>query len=305
MTSTREHAFADAQRALLAEYDVAVEERRLWLSDPRLSVHVLEAGAGEPVLLLHGSGMSAATWIPLLAHLRDRRAIAVDLPGFGLSDRHDYRGRSLRRHAIAQLTSILDSLELESAPVVGTSLGAMWALCLALEAPERVSAVVGIGVPAVALAGIRSDPFFRAMTLPGLGRVVARIPPPPSAAATRRATAKVLGRHALARTPDAFFDVVRAGMRLPGWRQAMWSHLNLALLAGRQRPENVFADDELRRLAVPVLLIWGDADIYGPPAIADRALQLMPNARLEVLAGGHAVFLDNPERCAGLIETWA
>jgi pimeloyl-ACP methyl ester carboxylesterase len=115
--------------------------------------------------------------------------------------------------------------------------------------------------------------------------------------------ANVLGRHALERTPDAFFDVVRTGMRLPGW-QAMWSHLNLALRAGRHRPENVFTDDELRRLAVPVLLIWGDADIYGPPGIADRALQLMPNARLEVLAGGHAAFLDNPERCAALIESW-
>lgn len=208
----------------------------------------------------------------------------------------------MRRHAVAQLNSILDALGLQCAPIVGTSLGAMWALCLAVDEPRRVSAVVGLGVPAVALAGMRSDPFFRAMTLPGLGWLVARIPPPPTTATTRRAMAKVLGPGALERTPDAFFDVVRAGMRMPAWRQAMWTHLNLALRAGRQRPENVLTDDELRRIAAPVLLIWGADDIYGAPKIADRALQLIPNARIEVLPGGHAPFLNDPERCASLIE---
>jgi pimeloyl-ACP methyl ester carboxylesterase len=187
-------------------------------------------------------------------------------------------------------------------PIVGTSLGGMWALCLASESPERVTAVISIGVPAVALPGMRSDPFFRAMTLPGVGKLILRLPPPPSTATTRRSMAKVLGRHALERTPDAFFDVVRAGMRMPGWRQAMWSHLNLALRAGRQRPENILSDDELRAIRAPVLLIWGDGDVYGGPHLAEHALARIPSARLEVLAGGHALFLDDPERCGQLID---
>ena len=89
-----------------------------------------------PVLFVHGSGMSAATWTPLLARLRSRRAVAVDLPGFGLSDPYDYRGRSLRRHAVSQLSSILDALGLERAPIVGNSLGAMWALCSRWTSPS-------------------------------------------------------------------------------------------------------------------------------------------------------------------------
>lgn len=52
---------------------------------------------------------------------------------------------------------------------------------------------------------------------------------------------------------------------MPGWRQAMWTHLNLALRTGRQRPENILADDELRRIAAPILLIWGAHDVYGAP----------------------------------------
>jgi pimeloyl-ACP methyl ester carboxylesterase len=172
-------AFEDAQRRLLGEYGVVAEERMLALADPRLSAHVLEAGAGEPLLLIHGSGMSVATWAPLLPHLRDRRVIAVDLPGFGLSDDYDYRGRSLRAHAVAQMRSVLDALGLARAPIVGTSLGAMWAMCLALDRPERVTAVAGLGVPAVVFPGVHADFFFRIMTVPGLGRVVARAPAPP------------------------------------------------------------------------------------------------------------------------------
>lgn len=54
-----------------------------------------------------------------------------------------------------------------------------------------------------------------------------------------------VGPAALARTPDSFFVLVRAGMRMPAWSQAMWTHLNLAFDAGKQRPENILSDVEL------------------------------------------------------------
>ena len=100
---------------------------------------------------------------------------------------------------------------------MGTSLGAMWALCMALEAPARVSAVVAIGMPAVALPGVRADPFFRLLTIPGLGRVASRIlPAPKSVKATRRGMKGLVGQAALDKTPDAFFEVVSAGMHAAG-----------------------------------------------------------------------------------------
>ena len=114
--------------------------------------------------------------------------------------------------------------------------------------------------------------------------------------------AAVLGEGALDRTPDAFFDVVRLGMHKPGWGVAMRTHLALAMRAGRVRPGNALSDDELRALRVPVQLIWGDRDVYGGPEIGAEAARLLPDARLEVLAGGHAPFLDDPERCAQLIR---
>ena len=297
-------AFEDAERALLAHYGVATESRPVRLADPALTVRVLESGAGAPLVLVHGSGMSAPTWAPMLAHLDDRRVHAVDLPGFGLSDPCDYSGRPLRRHAVAQLTSLLDALELERVPLAGTSLGAMWAMNLALEHPHRVESVVALGIPAVSLEGMKADPFFRAMTTPGVRALVSRVPPPRSAAAARRAMRQAMGRAAADRLPDVYFEVVRTGMRTPGWKRAMVTHLNRGLKGGRARPDCLFSDDELRSFEVPVLFVIGDADVYGPPSVVERAAELMPGARVEVLPGGHAPFLDDPERCAGLIRAW-
>ena len=311
MTSTTQHpnaegsaaqAFLAAERRLLDEFGVAAESLRLPLADPSLQLRFLETGHGEPTLVIHGSGMSAPTWAPLLAELPDRRIHAVDLPGFGLSDPHDYTGRSLRRHAVAQVGSMLDALGLERARIVGTSLGAMWALCMALEQPERVVSVVGLGIPAVSLPGMRGNAFFRAMTTPGVRALVRHVPVPKSLNGMRRASRDAMGRHAVDRMPDAYFDVVRATMLMPAWRTAMYTHLNLALRSGRPRPENLFTDAELRSIEVPVRFILGDADVYGGPEVGERAVKLMPDARLDVLPGGHAPFLDDPARCAELIR---
>jgi pimeloyl-ACP methyl ester carboxylesterase len=82
----------------------------------------------------------------------------------------------------------------------------------------------------------------------------------------------------------------------------MLTHMQLALRVGRPRPENFLSETELRQLAVPVLMIWGDEDPYGGPEIGQRACALMPHARLEVIPGRHAPFLDDPERCGALID---
>jgi pimeloyl-[acyl-carrier protein] methyl ester esterase len=295
-------ALSTAEDRLFDSHSVPVRTRSLQLADPGLEIAVHETGRGKPVIFVHGSGMSAATWAPLLAHLPNRHAIALDLPGFGGSDAYSYIGRPLREHAVAQLSSTLDALGLERAAIVGTSLGAMWALNLAFAAPERVSSVVVLGMPAVALPGLRPDPYFKLLTTPGLGRLAARGPTPKNAAAARKGMARALGQRAVERLPDEFFDVVRTGMAKPGWGQAMWSHLNLAMRYGHARPENAFTDDQLRSINAPVQLIWGDRDAYGGPEIGQRAAAVLPDARLEVIKGGHAPFLDDPERCADLIR---
>jgi pimeloyl-ACP methyl ester carboxylesterase len=290
-----------AEQRLFGRYGLVPRASRVALADPPLEVRVLEVGEGAPVLLVHGSGTGAASWAPLMPHLPGRRLLAVELPGFGLSDAHDYGARPLRAHAVAQMRSIVDALDLAHVPVVGTSLGGWWALSLALAEPSRVDCIASLGMPALAFPGVHGDPFFTAITTPVLGRVVARVPPPGVRVLRSSMRRGALGPRADANAPDEWFETAIATMRMPAWHTAMWSHLNLALRAGRPRPGNHFSDDELHRITTPVLFIWGDDDVYGGPDIGRRACELMPNARLEVLPGGHAPFLDDPERSGALI----
>jgi 2-hydroxy-6-oxonona-2,4-dienedioate hydrolase len=294
-------SFEAAEQRLFAACGVPFTSRRIRLADPPVRVRVLEHGDGPPLVLVHGSGMSASTWAPLMPHLDGHRLIAFDLPGFGLSDPYDYGGRSLREHAVAQLTSVFDALGVEHAPIVGTSLGAMWSLCFALAAPDRVTAVAALGVPAVALPGMRGDPFFTALSTPGVRQLVARARPPSVAIVRRSAARGVIGPRAADSAPAGFFEVVYEGMRQPGWRTAMLSHMQLAMRMGRPRPENFLSDAELGRIACPVLMIWGAEDPYGDPEIGRRAVAVIPDARLEVIPGRHAPFLDDPARCGALI----
>ena len=75
---------------------------------PGQRIHVIESGDGPSLVLLHGSGPTALQLLPLLNRLRSVHAIAVDRPGFGLSDPAD-QPPNRRDAAVASLTAILDS----------------------------------------------------------------------------------------------------------------------------------------------------------------------------------------------------
>ena len=107
-----------------------------------------DQGAGDPVLLLHGSGPGVSAWanwrlvLPSLAE--NFRVIAPDIAGFGFTERPDgirYDMETWLRHAL----DFLDAMEIEQAHVVGNSFGGALAVALAIHAPERVSRLVLMG----------------------------------------------------------------------------------------------------------------------------------------------------------------
>ncbi len=293
MTSATTQGFESAERRLFKVYGLEAESRFLELRDPLMCARVLETGEGAPVVLVHGGGGVGATWAPLMARMSGVRLVVVDRSGFGLSDGFDHRGVDLRRHAVAFLESLLDALGIERAAFVGNSMGGLWSFWLALERPERVSALAQLGSTAL-LKGTMAPLPMRLLSVPGLNRLML--------AATFLAR---LGHDEAVidgRLPEEFFEMLAASQELPGYATA-WSTLVERCLTLRGAvPDVRLGKEELRRVRQRTLFVWGEGDVFGGPEVGERAARLMPRAEIEVVAGGHLPWLDEPEVCAEAVS---
>jgi pimeloyl-ACP methyl ester carboxylesterase len=160
-----------AQAALLARFAPETRVRRIRWSQGE--TQVFELGVGSPLLYVHGGLSGAFEVVPILAALAEaHRVLAIDRPGHGMADPFDYRGVDLLEHGRTFLRDILDELELPTVDVVANSIGALWSVAFAIEAPTRVSHLVLVGAP----VGLSRRPPLRLLPigLPLIGRRLGR-----------------------------------------------------------------------------------------------------------------------------------
>jgi pimeloyl-ACP methyl ester carboxylesterase len=266
-------------------------------------VHLLERGEGPPLVMLHGTTASAGFFMPLLDELDGVRALAPDRPGHGLSDPIDLPRDRFRDAVVGWLDRLLDTLGLDAPALLGHSGGGIWALWYALARPDRVERLVLIAPPA--LPGTRCPLPMRPMATPGVGALLSRLAPPSPKSVLR--FADFMGeRETLARHPDLVDLFVATGRDRTADRvgraeiRALASPFALLSPSGFRRRARV-RSDELRRLSMPTLVIWGEREPLGDVSVARSITELIPDARLEVLPAGHAPWLGDPARTAGAI----
>jgi pimeloyl-ACP methyl ester carboxylesterase len=297
---TLERRIRVAEEALFAEVGTNVEVSEVALTRTRLRVRVLAHGSGPALLLLHGVSLSAAAWAPLFTALPGRRLLAVDLPGHGLSDPVAYRRGQVRGHTYRLLDDIVDALGLDEVAVVGHSLGGMFALWHVAAGSERISRVIAIGVPAVALPGTRVRMPLSLLTVPGLGLAMLSAPTPRPV--YRRLLTQGLGATEVSRAPASLIEVLRLSARRSPNAATVASLMHAIDHFRRPRADSVLTRAELAAIAVPAAFILGSADPYLSPERARPSIDQIPRATLDEMAGGHAPWLVNPERAAELIS---
>jgi pimeloyl-ACP methyl ester carboxylesterase len=264
-------------------------------------VHVLEAGEGPPVLHLHGSSTSSLSHLPLLERAEGVRSIAVDRPGFGLSEPVHVRSERFRDAAVEFVDEVLDELGLEMSALAGGSMGATWALWYTLARPERVRRLALLG-SAPLLPGTRPPLTLRVMATPVIGDVLARVVKP-NAKTVVRLMSSVGEKDTIVRYPDLIESLVAAG-RDPIASAANLAELRAIISALGFRPAMRVSPDDLRRMTVPTLLVWGDHDPVGGVEVAQATASLIPDAQLEVLPAGHVPWLGNPDRVSDLLSVF-
>lgn len=133
--------------AIVETGDIDAESTGKFVEIPGFRIHYNEAGAGHPVVMLHGSGPGATGWSnfrPNIETLAKRfRVLAVDMPGWGESS--TVHGPA-RDHPSA-LIGVLDALGIEKAALIGNSMGGHTSLVTAAKWPDRVSHLITMGSP--------------------------------------------------------------------------------------------------------------------------------------------------------------
>jgi len=254
--------------------------------------------AAQTITLLHGFGASTFSWryvAPLLAE--EYQVVVIDRPGFGLTERvlppngfawRDDSPYSVRSQS-ALVFTVLDRLGVERTAVVGHSQGAAVAAAMAIEAPQRVSALV---LTAPALNGGGPVPSWLAPVLrtPG-GR---RLGPLAMRSIGDSGTDQIL-RRAYA-DPASLTDEVRAGYRKPlqveQWDQGLWE-LSIS-------PQPLVPSARLGELAgVPTLVIIPGSDRIVPPDRQRAWAAEIPGAR--VVEAAEQAHLYHEERAAQFV----
>jgi pimeloyl-ACP methyl ester carboxylesterase len=250
------------------------------------SLSIVSAGAGlETLVCLHGLGGTKASFLPTLAALAtDYRVVAVDLPGFGDSDKPIGAPYDSPWFARAGFDA-LDALGLDSAHLVGNSMGARVAIEAGLIDRSRVRSLVLL---CPALAWLRERPWTPLVRLlrPELGLV--QIAPRPVVEQVMRRLVPVASDGWAAAGVDEF---LRAYLT-PRGRAAFYAAARNIYLDEPHGEQGFWT--RLRELAPDALFVWGKRDTIVPIAFMRHVQRALPAARHIELDCGHVPQVERP-----------
>lgn len=245
----------------------------------------IEAGAGPPLILLHGLGTSSATWGPTIRALADRfTVIAPDLAGHGQSSGAPLRGSV--EPLVKALDDLCAKLGLETAAVVGHSLGGLVAVRFALNHPDRVSHLVLVDAGGI---GDEMAWLLRLAGIPLLGKLVFG----PSRLWLKHFNDRLF-------VPPGNVDT----NLLRSIHQSRTLHVTarfmrraVGLSADLLGPvESAYLLPRLGEIAAPVLVLWGEQDRLFPVEQLDSVRETCPLVEIRTFPDvGHWPYAEVPE----------
>ena len=261
--------------------------------------HLVDAGEGPPVLLMHGYGDTADGWrrvVPGL--LRDHRVIAADMPPFGRSE-PPRSPNDLLTFYKRFFPALLDELGLEKTTLIGHSLGGAVALHVAIDNCERVERL-GLVAP----AGLGKEPpwWWHALTARALWQGALSIPTPVTGPLVREGLKRFLAWrlvHDHRNMADEIAHFVSMHGNGKGLKQLLGAgHACIDSYTGTLLEQSC-------TLEMPIWMLWGQGDGLVPSVHARAFARAHPKAEVHVLDDcGHYPQIELPARFNRLLRAW-
>ena len=253
--------------------------RTLRLSDGR-AVRLLEAGAGPPLLLLHGVGLQAEAWEPQIDALsQSHRVIAADLPGHGQSDL--LPGTPALPDYVAWAARVVQALRLGPVALAGHSMGALITLGLVIDRPDLVDRA------ALLCPVYRRSPEARTAVL-------------------ARAEEISVGRGGIDGPLSRWFgdETSRLRTRVAGWLRSVPQAGYAAAYRAFATGDAVYAD-RIGTIQRPLLVLTADGDANSNAEMTQAMAALAPKGRAVVIEGHrHMVPMTAPDAVNAALRGW-
>lgn len=275
----------------------AIEKPYARLGPPHAQVNLYyrDEGAGKPLLLIHGFGASTFTWRHIApALVETHRVIAVDLKGFGQSDK-PFDSRYSVYDQAELLAELIESKDLRDLTLVGHSFGGGVALLLALEANERLAGRLSRLVLLDSIAYPQSIPvFFRMLDVPLVSQLGVRMVPP---TVQTRVALKIAYFDDSKITPEEV-EAYAAPLKTAAGKHAI-------IHSARQIvPEDIATlSERYKSIELPTLIMWCDHDRIVPLEVGLKLRRTLPNSKLRLVEDcGHMPQEEQPEATLALIK---
>ncbi len=251
-------------------------------------------GEGEStVILLHGIGCYIENWEENIAALaQGRRVYALDLPGFGRSDKPQIRFSY--PYFVEFVKKFMAVQNVDKAVLIGESMGGGIVLLFALQYPHQVEKMV---LADSAGMGREVSISLRMLTIPILGELLAR----PSRKGAIQVLRQIFYNQAL--ITDQMIEEAFEMSLLPGAQRCLLSMLRSGcnIWGGKSAAYHAVLD-RLEELRMPALIIWGAQDRILPVAHAHIAAQRLPNAKLHIFDQcGHMPNIEHAQEFNALV----
>jgi pimeloyl-ACP methyl ester carboxylesterase len=268
---------------------------RLGPPDAPVKLYYYEEGKGPPLLLIHGFGASTYTWRHVAPELaKSYRVIAVDLKGFGQSDK-PFDGRYSVYDQAELLAQLIEDKDLRDLTLVGHSFGGGVALLLALEANQRLDGRITWLVLLDSIAYPQNIPvFFRLLDVPLVSQLGVRMVPP--LVQTRVALQ-------IAYFDDSKIDPEEIELYAAPLKTAAGKHA--IIHSARQIvPEDIESlSERYKTIELPTLILWCDHDRIVPLEVGIKLRRTLPNSTLRLIEDcGHMPQEEQPASTLALIK---